>query len=111
MATTKKATTAPEAENTAPVQETAAPVTEATAPVQEAPAAPAKEEKVEIFIPKGYANDEPNLLVGVNGKMFLLPKGQKSVVPKYIADEIHRSWAAETTMDKHIAEMVAEASK
>lgn len=97
MSTTKKETTAPAAE--------------ATAPVQEAPTVPAAEEKVEIFIPKGYGNDEPNLFVGVNGKTFLLPKGQKSVVPKYIADEINRSWEAEAAMDQHIAAMVEAAFK
>ena len=107
MSTTKKATTAPEAENTAPVQETTAPVTEATAPVQETPAVPAKEEKVEIFIPKGNVNDEPNLFVSVNGKGFLLPKGKKSMVPKYIADEIIRSRKAEEVMDEHAAEMAS----
>ena len=69
------------------------------------------EEKVEVFIPKGYGNDEPNYFVGVNGKSFLLPKGKKSLVPKYIADEIERSRAAEETMDKHISEMTDAASK
>ena len=64
------------------------------------------EKKVEVFIPKGYGNDEPNLFVSVNDKNFLLPKGKKSLVPKYIADEIERSRAAETAMDEHIAEMV-----
>lgn len=63
------------------------------------------EKKVEVFIPKGYGNDEPNLFVSVNDKNFLLPKGKKSLVPKYIADEIERSLAAETAMDEHIAEM------
>ena len=63
------------------------------------------EKKVEVFIPKGYGNDEPNLFVSVNDKNFLLPKGKKSLVPKYIADEIERSRAAETAMDEHIAEM------
>ena len=111
MATTKKATREPEAENTSPVQENTAPTTEDTAPVQETPAVPAAEDKEEIFIPKGYANDEPNLFVGVNGKNFLLPKGKKSMVPKYIADEIRRSWGAESTMDQHIAEMAEAASK
>ena len=72
---------------------------------------PAAEERVEVFIPKGYANDEPNLFVGVNGKSFLLPKGKKSVVPKYIADEIERSRKAEETLDEHVAEMTAAASK
>ena len=84
---------------------------EATQPEATQPEVPAEEEKVEVFIPKGYANDEPNLFVGVNGKSFLLPKGKKSVVPKYIADEIERSRKAEEKMDQHIAEMTEAASK
>lgn len=65
---------------------------------------------VEITIPRGYANDEPNLLVGVNGVNYLLPKGKKSKVPKHVADEIKRSWKAQETMDQHIDELL-EASK
>ena len=38
----------------------------------------ATENRVEVFIPKGYANDEPNLFVSVNGVNYLLPKGKKS---------------------------------
>lgn len=68
------------------------------------------EELEEISIPKGYANDEPNLLVGVNGVNYLLPKGKKSKVPKYVADEIRRSWSAQEAMDQRIDEML-EASK
>jgi hypothetical protein len=68
-----------------------------------------KEKKVEVFIPKGFANDEPNLFVSVNGVSYLLPKGKKSMVPQHIADEIERSRKAETKMDEHIAEMVDEA--
>lgn len=68
------------------------------------------EELEEISIPKGYANDEPNLLVGVNGVNYLLPKGKKSKVPKHVADEIRRSWRAQEDMDQHIDEML-EASK
>ena len=95
MSTTKKETAALAPENTAP---------ENTAPVKKAPAADV-EVREEIFIPKGYVNDEPNLFVCVNGKSFLLPKGEKSTVPKYVADEIRRSWAAERAMDKRIAAM------
>ena len=38
-----------------------------------------KDNRVEVFVPKGYANDEPNLFIGVNGVNYLLPKGKKSV--------------------------------
>lgn len=71
----------------------------------------AKAEKREkIFIPKGYANDEPNLFVSVNGVNYLLPKGKESEVPKAVADEVRRSWAAQQEMDQHIDELM-EASK
>lgn len=45
----------------------------------------------EIFIPRAGAKEDPNLFVSVNGKNFLIPKGKKSKVPRYIADEIRRS--------------------
>lgn len=72
-------------------------------------AAPA-DDKVEIFVPRGYANDEPNLLISVNGVNYLLPKGKTSKVPKHIADEFHRSQKAQTKLDERIDQMI-EASK
>ena len=68
------------------------------------------EERVEIFVPKGNANDEPNLLLAVNGVSYLLPKGKKSKVPKHIAEEFFRSQAAEAALDERVSEML-EASK
>ena len=70
----------------------------------------AKEEYVEVFVPKGYANDEPNLFVSVNGVNYLLPKGKKSKVPAHIAAEIERSKAAAEKQDENIEQML-EASK
>lgn len=70
----------------------------------------AADDRVEIYIPKGAANDEPNLFVGVNGVNYLLPKGKKSLVPAHVAAEIERSFKAQEVMDEHIEEMV-EASK
>ena len=72
-------------------------------------AAPA-EERENIFVPKGYANDEPNLLIAVNGVNYILPKGKTSNVPKFIADEFHRSQKAQEALDKRVDEML-EASK
>ena len=69
-----------------------------------------KEAMEEITIPRGYANDEPNLLVGVNGVNYLLPRGKKSKVPAHVAAEIRRSLKAQEAMDQHIDEML-EASK
>ena len=76
------------------------------AKVEEAP----KDERVDIFVPKGYANDEPNLTIGVNGVMYLLPRGKTSKVPKHIAEEFYRSQKAQEALDKRVDEML-EASK
>ena len=65
--------------------------------------------RVEVFIPKGYANDEPNLFVGVNGVNYLLPRGKTSVVPPAVAEEVKRAVRAQETMDEHIDEMVSKA--
>lgn len=68
------------------------------------------DERVEIFVPKGYANDEPNQLISVNGVNYLLPRGKNSMVPKFIADEFYRSRAAQEALDRRVDEML-EASK
>ena len=65
--------------------------------------------RVEVFIPKGYANDEPNLFVGVNGVNYLLPMGKTSLVPPAVAEEVKRAVRAQETMDEHIDEMVSKA--
>ena len=84
--------------------ETQAPAT--AAPETQAP----QDEKVEIFVPKGYANDEPNLLIGVNGVNYLLPKGKSSKVPKAVAEEFYRSQKAQETRDSN-SDKLLEASK
>lgn len=70
-----------------------------------------KNDRVEIFIPRAANNDDPNLFVSVNGQNFLLPRGKKSKVPKHVAQEIQRSWAAEDTQNDNIAEMLAAAQQ
>lgn len=69
------------------------------------PDAPA-EERVDIFVPKGYANDEPNMMISVNGVNYLLPKGKTSKVPKHIAEEFYRSQKAQEALDKRVDEML-----
>ena len=53
------------------------------------------EERVEVYIERGNATDEPNLFVSVNGYNCLLPKGQTSLVPRSVAAEIHRARRAQ----------------
>ena len=69
-----------------------------------------KDDKVDLHIPKGYANDEPNQLIAVNGVNYVLPKGKTSRVPKFVADEYKRSQKAQEALDKRMDEML-EASK
>ena len=73
-------------------------------------AAEAADNRVEILVPKGYANDEPNIVIGVNGVNYLLPRGKRSTVPKHIAKEFYRSQEAQEALDKRVDEML-EASK
>jgi hypothetical protein len=76
---------------------------------QEETAAPV-EEREEIFVPRGYANDEPNMIIAVNGVNYVLPRGETSNVPKFIAEEFHRSQKAQSALDKRVNKML-DASK
>ena len=67
---------------------------------------PEVEERVEVYIPRGYANDDPNMFVSVNGVNYLLPRGKKSMVPPHIKAEIDRALKAQEIMDEHIDQMV-----
>ena len=59
-----------------------------------------KEERVEVFVPKGLANDDPNLYVSINGEIYLLPRGQISKVPPYVKAAIERSYGAQAFQEK-----------
>lgn len=62
------------------------------------------EKKRRIYIERGGDHDEPNLLVSINGKNWVLPRGKESEVPEEVAQEIERSRRAReryyNTMDK-----------
>lgn len=65
-----------------------------------------KKDKVEIFVPKGYVNDEPNYFISVNGVNYLLPKGKKSEVPVAVANEFNRAQRAAQAQDERMAAML-----
>jgi len=65
------------------------------------------EERVEVFIPKGGANEEPNLFVAVNGVNYLLPKGKTSKVVPAVAKELELSRKAQQRQDSRIDEMLS----
>ena len=70
-----------------------------------------KDDRVEVFIQKGNTNDEPNLIVGVNGVMYVLPRGKTSLVPPHVKAEIDRSFAAQNIMDEHVEEFIQKANQ
>ena len=76
----------------------------------DAPSVPV-EERVDLFVEKGYANDEPNLLIAVNGVNYVLPRGKTSKVPKHVAAEYYRSRKAQQHLDEQVDKMLAAASK
>ena len=67
-----------------------------------------REDRVEIFVPKGYTGAEPNVFVSVNGVNYLLPRGKKSLVPEEVAREFRRSQAAQEALDKRIEQLLEE---
>lgn len=69
-----------------------------------------KYNRVEITVPKGYANDDPNFFISVNGVNYLLPRGKKSMVPDFVAEEFYRSQRAQDKLDETMEQML-EASK
>lgn len=67
-----------------------------------------EEERVEIYIPRASANEDPNFQICINGVNFLLPKGQKSKVPAYVAAEYNRSLRAQEDYDMLVDAMIAQ---
>jgi hypothetical protein len=54
---------------------------------------------VDLFIPKGYANDEPNEYISSFSKNYVLPKGKTSKVPPHVKYEYERSQRAQEALD------------
>ena len=82
----------------------------ATETTKKTTAANANDGYEEIMIPKGAADDEPNLFVGVNGVNYILPKGKKHRVPAHVDAEIRRSEKAQEIRDTNMEAML-EASQ
>ena len=68
-----------------------------------------KDDRVEVFVPRTPGNSDPNLTIVLNGKNYILPKGQKCLVPKAVAEEYERSKRAQYKVDNAIFEMVEQA--
>lgn len=70
-----------------------------------------KEGYVDLFVPKGAANDDPNELISINGKNFILPKGKTSKVPDYVKYEYDRSIRAQEKQDENSEKLLEKANK
>lgn len=64
-------------------------------------------DKVEITVPRGPSHDDPNLFISVNGVNYLIPRGQKSMVPIAVAQEYYRSIAAQEALDRRMQSMIS----
>jgi hypothetical protein len=63
------------------------------------------QERVELYVPRGAQNDDPNLFISINGVNYLLPKGQKSMVPPCVKAEYERSLRAQAKRDDNADRM------
>lgn len=68
-----------------------------------------KENYVELYVPKGYIGDEPNVFISLNGKNYLLPKGKTSRVPVSVKEEYDRSRRAQEALDAKSAKLLEKA--
>lgn len=68
-----------------------------------------KENYVELYVPKGYVGDEPNVFISHNGKNYLLPKGKTSRVPTFVKAEYERSQRAQEALDAKSAKLLEKA--
>ena len=63
-------------------------------------------DRVEIYVPRISGNTDPNELIVVNGRNYVLPRGQYSLVPKAVANEWERIKKAQRRVDNAMFEMV-----
>lgn len=78
-------------------------------PKEEEPAPVPVDDRVEVYIPRGRENDDPNLFVGINGVNYLLPKGKTHKVPRAVAREITRSLMAQNRQDENSEKLMSAA--
>ena len=69
------------------------------------------DDRVELFVPRVSGNTDPNCVIVLNGKNYVLPRGQKSIVPKAVAAEYERSQRAQYKVDNAIFDMVEQARR
>lgn len=67
-------------------------------------------DRVELFVPRGSAGEDHNEIIGLNGVLYVLPKGKTSKVPAAVAAEYHRAQRAKAIFDEGVSQRL-EAAK
>lgn len=63
------------------------------------------EEEVEVYVPFDPSDDQKYAIVGINGKLYQLPRGETSKVPKAVADEYNRAAKALADFNKAVGNL------
>ena len=69
------------------------------------------EERVDVHIPRGGVHEDPNLYVCINGKEFLLPRGQTSNVPVYVKNAVDCLFRTQSYQEKHSQALIEKTLK
>ena len=67
-----------------------------------------KPEKVELYIERGAAHDDPNCYISINSVNYILPRGKTSLVPSFVAEEYKRSQRAQQRLDERKDELLGK---
>ena len=61
-----------------------------------------KDNYVDLYVERGFAKDDPNEFMSINGVNYILPKGTTSKVPPHVKEEYERSLRARIIQDENI---------
>lgn len=64
--------------------------------------------RVALYVPPAYGDEEKNLFVSVGAVNYLLPRGTTSMVPPMVAKEVERSRRAEQCWQRRCLAMQKE---
>ena len=65
-----------------------------------------KENYVNLHIDRVPGDGDPQVVIGLNGKNYIIPKGKTVQVPQAVANEYHRAMAAHGYSIDHIEGMI-----
>ena len=63
-----------------------------------------EEKRVAVFVPR-LGKDSAPVTIGINGKLYRLPRGKTSMVPEAVAKEFERMSKAEERYDETVEKL------